>query len=96
MISNIPEEIQKIKIGNTPFITVLWYIAIGFVIGGIVTKQIDSNKDITTNKQNITKLEASSKEFTQLEVGGLRADWERENESVHKRLDDLEKKVYKK
>lgn len=88
MLSNIPEEIQKIKIGNTPFLTVLWYIGIGFIIGGLITKQIDTNEMVINNRE-------SAKEYTEQEVGGLRADWERENKEVHRRLNKLENKHFK-
>lgn len=88
MLNNIPEEIQKIKIGNTPFLTVLWYISIGFVIGGLITKQIDTNEMVINNRK-------SAKEYTEQEVSGLRADWERENEEVHRRLNKLENKHFK-
>ena len=83
MIDNIPDDIKKLKIGNTPFMTVLWYLAIGFIIGGIVTKQIDSNEKIDANYNRL-------KEYIEQEVGGLRSDWERENTEVHRRLEKLE------
>ena len=65
-------------------------VAVGaFFAGALYTKQVDTNKEVDNLKKD-------SKELVIQEVGGLRADWERDKKEQDKKIYDLEKKVYKK
>jgi len=58
----------------------IWIATISFSLGMIYAKIVDNEKEHTAIRENINQ-----------EVGGLRADWERENKEVHRRLENLEK-----
>jgi len=66
-------------------------VAIAFNIGFIYANMLAADKEIIKN-------EKSAKEFTEQEVGGLRSDWERQNDlersrdtELLERINDLEK-----
>lgn len=74
-----PDEFSKkqtVTIG-----LIVWVAAISFSMGMIYARIVDHTKDIK-----------AARDFTEQEVGGLRADWERDRQDKNRRLELLESK----
>jgi hypothetical protein len=68
-------DLRKIMISGSVFISI---VSGAFFAGAQWKGMQDREKDIVELRQLIKDLRGECKDYTDLEVGGLRADWERE------------------
>ena len=62
----------------------IWAVAIAGSMGFLYSQMIHNDRQSEKNAKD-------NRLYTEQEVGGLRADWERDREQMIKRIDELEK-----
>lgn len=80
------EELKDKK--NVSLGLIVGAVALAFNIGFIYANMISADNQIDKNR-------IQAKDFTEQEVGGLRADWERQNKAEKDRDDSLLKRIEK-
>lgn len=86
----LPDDFNK---KTTVTISLLiWIAGVSFSMGMIYAKINDNEKEHAVMIGDRKSGDNEVVDFVIQEVGGLRADWERRNADVEKRLDKLEKK----
>lgn len=81
----VPDEFKNKKVLLT-WGTIGTVIGVAFFAGSLYTKQVDTNKEVDNMKKDL-------KELVIQEVGGLRADWERDKKEQDKKIERLETKT---
>ena len=79
---SLPSDFNKTTIVS--YALLIWIAAVSFSMGMIYKSIIDNDKE-----------HVQIKEFVIQEVGGLRADWERDKKEQDKKIDKIEGKIYK-
>lgn len=79
-----PEEFkEKFKMSWGLYV---FSLLLAFNIGILYATMLSSKEDIVNNKK-------AARDYTEQEVGGLRADWERHNHIIKDEVEDLSSRV---
>ena len=81
-----PDEFKEKKVVS--FGLVAWAVVIAFNLGVLYATMVATRDDVENNKQ-------AAKDYVEQEVGGLRSDWERQNDQEEKEREEIRESVDK-
>lgn len=93
MENNKPLDIRRGVLID--FGKVIGLVTIGIFIGKSIQSDIDVQRDTEDNKQGIESVEQRVMQYVRDEVGGLRADWERNNTKQKERDQEQDRRLIK-
>lgn len=79
-----PDEFREKKVVSIGLVA--WAVVIAFNLGVLYATMLATRDDVSNNK-------TTAKEYVEQEVGGLRSDWERQNEQSAKEREELREEI---
>lgn len=81
---SLPDEFKEKK--TLSFGLVAWAVVIAFNLGVLYATMLSTKEDVMSNKK-------AAKEYVEQEVGGLRSDWERQNDQAERERKELREDI---